>query len=124
GWRPGRRLVGAALALAITLLIAALLVSLLAAGQTIPSRPGFAPDIAHLLRMSAIQAGTSTALSIVVGLVLAWMLDRLRFPGRALIVGMVSAALVLPSLVVVSGLLAVLGRNGLLNTVLTPFGLS
>jgi len=124
GWRPGRRLAGAALALAITLLIAALLVSLLIAGQTIPSRPGTTPDIAHLLRMSAIQAGTSTVLSVLVGLVLAWALDRLRFRGRTLVVGMVSAALVLPSLVVVSGLLAVLGRNGVVNAVLSPFGIS
>src|SRR5690606_28091515 len=124
GWRPGRRLTGAAFALAIALLIAALLASLLLAGQTIPSRPGVVPDIAHLLRMTAIQAGTSTVLSILVGLLLAWLLDRLRFPGRALVVGMVSVALVLPSLVVVSGLLAVLGRNGLVNAVLSPFGFS
>ena len=122
-WRPGRRLAGAALAAAIAVLIAALLVALWVAGQRFPTIGSNVTDIGRLLVMSGLQAGLSTALSILAGLVLAWTLDRLRFPGRGLVVGLLSTALVMPSLVIVSGLLAIWGRSGWVNLLLAPFGL-
>jgi thiamine transport system permease protein len=122
-WRPGRRLAGASVAIAIAVLIAALLIALSVAGQRFPGTGSNAPDIRHLLTMSVIQAGLSTILSILAGLVLAWTLDRLRFPGRGLVIGLLSTALVMPSLVIVSGLLAIWGRNGWINALLAPFGL-
>lgn len=123
-WRRGRALTGAAIAISIALLIAALLSVLWHAGQTFPTTGSSIPRIGHLVAMSGIQAGISTTLSLLTGLVLAWTLDRLRFPGRGLVVGLLSTALVLPSLVIVSGLIAIWGRNGWANLLLAPFGVS
>ncbi len=123
-WRPGRVLAGFSIALCIALLIGALLVALTIAGRSFATTGSTVTDVGHLVRMSAIQAGTSTLLSLLVGVVLAWSLDRLRFFGRGLIVGLLSSALVLPSLVIVSGLIAIWGRAGWTNFVLAPFGIS
>ncbi|MEM7255803.1 MAG: ABC transporter permease subunit [Pseudomonadota bacterium] len=79
---------------------------------------------------TSLQASLSTIGSIIVGVALAWALyHRARFPGRSLLIALLSSALVLPTLVVVLGLVSVLGRSGwlndLLNTLfsfrLTPF---
>ncbi|HWJ86949.1 MAG TPA: thiamine/thiamine pyrophosphate ABC transporter permease ThiP [Pelagibacterium sp.] len=122
-WRPGRRLVGAVIAAAIALLIASLLGALWIAGQRFATTGSSVTGIGDLLAMSLVQASLSTLLSILAGIVLAWVLDRLRFPGRALVIGMLSTALVMPALVIVSGLLAIWGRQGWANLVLAPFGL-
>lgn len=123
-WRQGRRIGGRAIALGVALLIAALLAALALAGRQFPTTGSVTTDIPHLLRMSAIQAGLSTGISLVLGVVTAWSLDRLRFWGRGFVVGLLSTALVLPSLVVISGLIAIWGRNGWINFILNPFGLS
>lgn len=112
------------IALFVALLIAGLLTALAVASRQFASTGSGTTDIAHLLRMSAIQAGLSTALSLITGVVLAWSLDRQRFAGRAFVVGLLSTALVLPSLVVISGLIAIWGRNGWINYILNPFGQS
>lgn len=112
--RPGRIGAGVLLASVVAGLIGLVLVLiLLAAGDA-----GLAPariDLPHLLRMSAIQAGLSTALSLLAGMVLAWCLDRLDFPGRGLVVALFAAAIVTPGIVVAFGLLSVWGRNGWIN---------
>ena len=72
-------------------------------------------DVLHLLRMTTLQAGLSTALSLLVGTGLAWALNRLRFPGRDLIVALFGSAIVTPGLVVAFGMLAIWGRNGWIN---------
>ncbi|RDE08261.1 hypothetical protein [Pelagibacterium lacus] len=123
-WRPGRLLTGIAIALAIAVLIVSLLATLWIAGQRFPTTGSNVADIGHLVRMSAIQAGISTVLSIATGIAIAWTIDRLRFPGRALVIGLLSTALVLPALVVVSGLVGIWGRNGWANAVLGLFGQS
>ena len=123
-WRQGRRIAGRVIALCVALLIAALLLALAVAGQRFASTGSVTTDIAHLVRMSAIQAGLSTLLSLLAGALTAWSLDRLRFAGRGFIVGLLSTALVLPSLVIISGLIAVWGRNGWINVLLDPLGLS
>lgn len=123
-WRQGRRSVGRLIAFAVALLIGSLLAALAVAALRFPTTGSTTTDIAHLLRMSALQAGLSTALSLLTGLILAWSLDRQRFLGRAFFVGLLSTALVLPSLVIISGLIAIWGRNGWINFLLNPFGLS
>lgn len=72
-------------------------------------------DIPHLLRMTSIQAGLTTILSLAVGMALAWALNRLRFPGRDLVVGLFASAIVTPGMVVAFGLLSIWGRNGWIN---------
>ena len=74
----------------------------------------------QLLATTAIQASLSTVLSLIVGVVVAWSLyHQPRFPGRGLLVALFSSALVLPTLVVVLGLVTVLGRNGWFNGMLS-----
>lgn len=111
--RPFRIAVSAALALAIVGLIAAVLWSILAA--TTDAGGSSRVDIPHLLRMTSIQAGLTTVLSLAVGMALAWALNRLRFPGRDLMVGLFASAIVTPGMVVAFGLLSIWGRNGLIN---------
>jgi thiamine transport system permease protein len=109
--RPLRVAAGSAIALAIAVLIVLLLRAIAGAAAAGPAAsPG--PDIAHLLRMTSIQAGLSTVLSLAVGIALAWALNRLRFPGRGLLIGLFAAAIVTPGLVVAFGLLTVWGRAG------------
>ncbi len=71
-----------------------------------------APDIAHLLRMSLIQAALSTFISLIVGIALAWSLNRLRFWGRSIIISLLATAIVAPGLVIALGLISVWGRAG------------
>ena len=54
-------------------------------------------------------------LSLAVGTALAWCLNRLRFPGRDLVVGLFASAIVTPGMVVAFGLLSIWGRNGWIN---------
>jgi len=114
---------GALVAFAIAGLIAALL-ALIWSARGLGTAGPHPPDIAHLLRMTALQAGLTTGLSLVAGIVLAWALNRLRFAGRRTLVALLSASLVTPGIVVAIGVLAVWGRAGWINAGLAPFGLS
>ena len=112
--RPLRIAAAIILAAAIAILIALVLWAILAAA-TGSGGSASRIDIAHLLRMTAIQAGLTTVLSIAVGMALAWALNRLRFPGRDLVVGLFASAIVTPGMVVAFGLLSIWGRNGWIN---------
>ena len=104
--RPLRLIGGAAIALATSVLIGTLFWSILraAAGQP-PSGAGV--DLGYLIYITTLQAALSTILSLLVGIALAWSLNRLRFPGRGLLVGLFASAIVTPGLVVAFGLLSV-----------------
>jgi thiamine transport system permease protein len=52
------------------------------------------------------QAAASTALTIAVGLVPAYVMARFRFPGRRLLAGLLTAAFVLPTVVMGAAILA------------------
>ena len=110
--RPLRLIAGATLALSIAGLVGLVLASILRASTgTAASRV----DIGRLVIMTATQAALSTILSLIVGVALAWAMNRLRFPGRDLIVGLFASAIVTPGLIVAFGLLAVWGRAGWVN---------
>ena len=69
-----------------------------------------------LLKFTLYQATLSTILSILVGVLLAWALaHQSKFRGRSLLVALFSSSLVLPTLIVVFGLIGIFGRNGYLN---------
>jgi thiamine transport system permease protein len=121
--RPLRLAGGAAVALAIAALIGTLFWTILRAASAQP--PGTArADIGYLIYISTLQAALSTILSLLVGIALAWALDRLRFPGRRLLIALFASAIVTPGLVVAFGLLAVWGRSGWLGFLNVPiFGL-
>ncbi|HHD79177.1 MAG TPA: hypothetical protein ENK98_06040, partial [Epsilonproteobacteria bacterium] len=69
-----------------------------------------------LLKFTLYQAFLSTVLSLIVGVLLAWALaHQSHFRGRGLLVALFSSSLVLPTLIVVFGLIGIFGRNGTIN---------
>jgi len=76
----------------------------------------FDPRVYSLLKFTLYQAFLSTLLSIVVGITLAWSLAHQQdFKGRGVLVALFSSSLVLPTLIVVFGLIGIFGRNGWIN---------
>jgi len=76
--------------------------------------------IIGLLKFTLFQAFLSTLLSIMIGGILAWSLaHQSRFFGRKILVAIFSSSLVLPTLVVVFGLISIYGRNGWINSLTT-----
>lgn len=71
--------------------------------------------VADALRLSAIASVSSTAIALVIGIPLAWLLARADFPGKALVRGIVTLPLVLPPVVGGTALLFALGRRGLVG---------
>ena len=77
------------------------------------------------LRLSLECATAATAISLVLGVPLAWVLARTSFPGIQLIRALVTLPLVLPPVVGGLALLLSLGRNGILGRYLEHwFGVS
>jgi molybdate transport system permease protein len=67
------------------------------------------------LRLSIVVSLTATALSLVLGVPLAWILARTRVPGRSVLRAVVVLPVVLPPVVGGIGLLAALGRGGVVG---------
>lgn len=67
------------------------------------------------LRLSLTTATAATALSVVLGVPLAWVLARARFPGLRVVRALVTLPLVLPPVVGGVALLFALGRRGLVG---------
>ncbi len=86
---------------------------------TLPHRLA-APGVLTALRLSLVTATVATALSLVLGVPLAWLLARVPFPGRRLVRALVVLPLVLPPVVGGVALLLVFGRRGLIGA---PLGL-
>lgn len=80
--------------------------------------------VRQALRLSLLAAVLSTAVSLLLGIPLAWMLARLRFPGRRLVRALVILPLVLPPVVGGVGLLSAFGRFGLLGRPLSALGIT
>jgi len=77
------------------------------------------------LRVSLVTASAATALSLVLGVPLAWVLARARFPGQGLLRALVTLPLVLPPVVGGVALLFALGRRGFVGQYLDQwFGLT
>jgi molybdate transport system permease protein len=67
------------------------------------------------LRLSLVCASLATALCLVVGVPLAWVLARGVFPGRGLVRALVTVPLVLPPVVGGVALFTALGRQGIVG---------
>ncbi len=67
------------------------------------------------LRISLEVSLAATAISIVIGVPLAWVLARVVFPGRAILRAIVVLPVVLPPVVGGIGLLEALGRGGVVG---------
>ncbi|MFB2531496.1 thiamine/thiamine pyrophosphate ABC transporter permease ThiP [Paracoccus sp. p3-h83] len=112
---PGA-LTAAALAVAVLGTLAAVA---WAAGGLSGLRPG---DWAAV-RFTLWQAALSAAISVVLAVPVARALARRRFVGRGLLVTLLGAPFILPVIVAIMGLIAVFGRNGMVNSALAVLGL-
>jgi len=73
------------------------------------------PVVVDALRLSVVTSIAATALSIVLGVPLAWVLARASFPGRKVVRAVVVLPMVLPPVVGGAALLFALGRRGLVG---------
>ena len=70
---------------------------------------------AEALRLSIVVSLAATGLSLLLGVPLAWVLARSHLPGRAVLRAIVVLPVVLPPVVGGIGLLAALGRGGVIG---------
>ncbi|KJY22991.1 MULTISPECIES: iron ABC transporter permease [unclassified Streptomyces] len=73
------------------------------------------PDIADVLWFTTWQALASTVLTLLIALPGAYVFARFEFPGKQLLRAVVTVPFVLPTVVVGTAFLALLGRGGLLD---------
>ena len=81
------------------------------------------PEALMAMRLSLVCSLAATAISIVLGLPLAWIQARTIFPGRSLLRALTLLPVVLPPVVGGVALLSVFGRRGLLGQFLDPLGI-
>lgn len=84
---------------------------------------GLSPDEATALLLSLRVGAVATLASLLPGLAVAWLLARRRFPGHALLDGLVHLPLILPPVVTGYLLLLAFGRRGLFGAWLAEIGL-
>ncbi|PKO68144.1 MAG: ABC transporter permease [Betaproteobacteria bacterium HGW-Betaproteobacteria-16] len=73
---------------------------------------------------SVAQAGITCVLALLLGLPVAWVLARLEFPGRALVLRLLMLPFVVPTLVAAMGVLALWGPRGWLGEPMAAAGWS
>ncbi|MET8680814.1 iron ABC transporter permease [Streptomyces sp. NPDC004647] len=73
------------------------------------------PDLLQVLWFTVWQAAASTALTLAIALPGAYVFARFDFPGKELLRAVVVVPFVLPTVVVGSAFLALLGRGGMLD---------
>jgi molybdate transport system permease protein len=82
------------------------------------------PDILQALKLSIITTCISTVIAIIFGLPVAYVLVRMKFPGRRLLETLVTLPTVLPPVVAGIALLLTFGRVGLLGQYLNLIGIT
>ncbi|HEY1179418.1 MAG TPA: ABC transporter permease [Phytomonospora sp.] len=83
------------------------------------------PGVLTALGLSVQTATMATAVCLVLGVPLAWLLARVDFPGRRVVRALVTVPLVLPPVVGGVALLLVFGRKGILGAWLdSAFGVT
>jgi molybdate transport system permease protein len=88
------------------------------------------PVVTNAVRLSLVSSLLATAVALLLGIPLAWVLARMRFRGRSVLRALVLLPMVLPPVVGGAALLFALGRRGLLGEplydgigVLLPFSI-
>ncbi|MDP4024241.1 molybdate ABC transporter permease subunit [Methylobacterium sp. NEAU 140] len=84
---------------------------------------GLTPEEWTAVALSLRVAAVATLASLLPGLAVAWLLARRRFPGRALLDGLVHLPLILPPVVTGYLLLIAFGRRGFLGAPLAELGI-
>jgi len=112
---------GIAVAAAVPLLVAATAAAVVARAE---GGRGLAAADWAAIRFTIWQAALSAGISVALAIPVARALARRRFPGRGFLITLLGAPFLLPVIVAIFGLLAVFGRGGVLNGLLTTFGYS
>ncbi len=81
------------------------------------------PRVLAALRLSFGTAGLAALLNVPLGLLIAWVMVRYRFPGRNLADALIDMPLALPTAVAGIALTALFARNGWIGALLTPLGI-
>ena len=81
------------------------------------------PRVVAALRLSFGAAGLAALLNVPLGLLIAWVMVRYRFPGRNLADALIDMPLALPTAVAGIALTALFARNGWIGALLAPFGI-
>jgi molybdate transport system permease protein len=76
------------------------------------------PEVGQALRLSLLSATLATLLSLLLGVPIAWVLARSAVRGRSVLRALVTVPLVLPPVVGGVALFLVLGRQGLIGSLL------
>lgn len=109
-------------ALAILALACGSLLGLARAGSDVATLATLGPYLARLIASAGLQAALSTLLSLLLGTALALALLRRRFPGRELLLALLTTAAVAPTIVIAFGIVAIYGRSGLLGSAMRSLG--
>ncbi|MFN3661535.1 thiamine/thiamine pyrophosphate ABC transporter permease ThiP [Yoonia sp.] len=110
-------------ALAAALVLMLTIGTLAAVGWRAEWQRGLSPADWVVIRFTLHQALVSATLSVLLAIPVARALARRQFAGRKLLITLLGAPFLLPTIVAVIGLIAVFGRNGVVNTSLTWLGL-
>jgi sulfate/thiosulfate transport system permease protein len=81
------------------------------------------PRVLAALRLSFGAASLAAAVNVPLGLLVAWVMVRYRFPGRNLADALIDMPLALPTAVAGIALTALFARNGWIGALLAPFGI-
>ena len=109
-------------ALAILALACGSLLGLARAGSDIATLATLGPYLTRLIASAGLQAALSTLLSLALGTGLALALLRRHFPGRELLLALLTTAAVAPTIVIAFGIVAIYGRSGLLGSLARSLG--
>lgn len=123
-WRADPPLIRPAAALVAAVLVALNLGALVMVALRAEGGASWAAADTAALRFTLVQAALSALVSVALAIPVARALARRRFPGRGALVALMGAPFILPVLVAVAGLLAVFGRNGVVNEALALLGLA
>lgn len=81
-------------------------------------------EVLRSIGLTFLAAGIATALALVTGVPLAYLLARRKFRGKGLIEAVVNLPVIIPHTAAGVALLLVLGRHGLFGRWLAPLGLT
>jgi len=132
GWKEPSILPGFKLTLGFTLLYLALIVLIPLGGLFVQSAKlgweGFwnvvvEERVLGALRLSFVTALVAAAINAVMGLILAWVLVRYKFPGRRFIDALVDLPFALPTAVAGIALATLYAPNGWIGSLLEPLGI-
>ena len=100
----------------LALMVAAPLYSLLSYQEGVPLWREVAGDAYYRRRLlwTLLQAAATVPLTMIIGIPAAWVLARLKFRGRALVLRLLMLPFVTPTLVAGIGVLALFGSHGAL----------